>query len=111
MHGARWVIACPIAPKEPQLVVGVKAAVARPLSDDVVVARHPPAHLRPVVDHLMDFLRQLGRDPLISVHEKDPFRFHCVHGRVSLTCEVVEGPLLDDRPRLTCQFHRAVIAV
>src|ERR1051325_532951 len=63
-----------LAPEEADIVIGIPAAAAPPAVEIVNQARHGVGDVQPAVagQRVFDFRLQLGRDPLVGVHQEDP---------------------------------------
>src|SRR6185295_4827668 len=61
-----------IAPKEPQAPIVPPWTVADRMTHEMVEAINPVAILFGIADRVANFGRQLGRDPLICVENKNP---------------------------------------
>ncbi len=111
VHGTGGVVARPFPLQQPQLVVGVVAAIAHQFPHDVVVPRHPPSGLVLLCDDLTYFCCQFRRGSLVGIHEEDPIGLYLAQRRVPLGGEVVEGALYDLCTSVLCDLHRAIVAV
>ncbi len=109
VHGAH--IAGAAVAQQPELVVGIPTCAQRQPAEDVVVARHVPAVLRPLGDHTANLLGQRRCGPFVGIDEEHPVGRHRVERGVALGGVVVERPLGHVGPGGAGQRGRVVVAV
>src|SRR5207248_6971417 len=90
VHGTSEVVAAQVLPEEPQVEVGMEAAVPQPHAAEVVaerqgVRRGPPLEGGP------RGAGQVVRGPLVGVEAEDPGPARFAAGELVLAGEVVEG--------------------
>ena len=84
VDGAVGIVVGAVAAEEAQLAVGPPACATHPVTEDVVVARNPPADFVPVGDDVTDFRGEFRCGALVGVEEEDPVRIGDVQGDVAL---------------------------